>query len=232
MIRCLAIVEGPTERAYLQQLSAFLLQEMELDANGFDAKIQFYPKLTNKDGGGGWFSLVKPAIVKESPKGCESCIAVFVDSDIYIRNATSNERANAASYANKGSLVDFTFALHNFEDYLALHFDDELFAKWKKVVSESRHLTTPLLADDYDKIWQPLWAEYLAKHPEVPVGPYKKGMIPEGFVSRVSLANMIRHSNDQMIRGLTESCRKLTQSPLHVFMRETLISLYGETCWS
>lgn len=227
MIRYVAIVEGATERAYLQQLNAFLLQEMELDGNGFDAKIQFYPHLTNRTEGSGWFGLVKPALSREIGRGSGGNVAIIVDSDIYVRNANSQECSNSAAYAHKGDLPDFNFSLHNFEDFLALHFEDDLFEKWKGVFMARRHFDVPLQGREYASIWQSLWKKYLGWRPDLPSLPYKKGVIPRGFVTLESLANMIRHARDPLIRQVSESCRELTDLPLHVLMSTLLRKHYG-----
>ena len=53
------IVEGPSERAYMQRLISFLGSDMPLDEDEFSPRLIFYPRVTNNNIGGGSYSLVR-----------------------------------------------------------------------------------------------------------------------------------------------------------------------------
>lgn len=196
------IVEGPSERAYMQRLASFLESEMPLDEDGYSARLIFYPTVTNNKIGGGSYNLVHRTYKALCPQTPKIPLMVWVDLDIYIRNSNQRERASAAGYKNKGTIPDFHFSVMNFEDFLALHFDEGLFSRWKMVFDLQGHFRLPLHSEKYDSLWQPIWAEFLGSHPEVGIGEYKKGSIPEGFITIDALNNLRRNILDSKMAGL------------------------------
>jgi len=82
-------------------------------------------------------------------------IIIWVDFDIYTHSEANNYAAKPAS------VPDFLFSEMNFEDFLALHFEVELFNRWKAVVDARGHFSVPLHSEDYDECWQPIWADFI-----------------------------------------------------------------------
>ncbi len=72
----------------------------------------------------------------------------------------------------------------NFEDFIALHYDDERFEKWKAEFSKAGHFEHPLHWDDYK-------VHYLKIFPE-----YEKNRLPMDFLSVEVLRNLFRHMNE------------------------------------
>ncbi len=220
------IVEGPSERAYMQRLASFLESEMPLEEDGYSSRLIFYPTITNNRIGGGSYNLVHKAYKTLCPQNPKTPLMVWVDLDIYIRNSNQRERASAAGYKNKGTMPDFHFSVMNFEDFLALHFDEVLFVRWKMTFDLAGHFVVPLHSDKYDKLWQPIWTEFLIKHPEVGIGEYKKGSIPEGFITVGTLNNLRRNILDLKISKLFEQYSSPSTPVFPIWFADILHQIY------
>ena len=220
------IVEGPSERAYMQRLASFLESEMPLDEDGFSSRLVFYPTMTNNRIGGGSYNLVHKAYKTLCPQNPKTPLMVWVDLDIYIRNSNQRERASAVGYKNKGKMPDFHFSVMNFEDFLALHFDEGLFVCWKMTFDLAGHFVVPLHSDKYDKLWQPIWTKFLIKHPEVGIGEYKKGSIPEGFITSRALNNLRRNIFDLKISRLFKQYSSPSTPAFPIWFADILHQIY------
>lgn len=222
------IVEGPSERAYMQRLMSFLESDMPLDVDGYSSRLVFYPTVTNNRIGGGSYNLVYRTYREVSPRNLRTPLMIWVDRDIYVRNSNRSERASAAGYANKGTLPDFYFSVMNFEDFLALHFESELFNRWKESLNQNQHFAVPLHGDDYDALWRPVWKDFLDVHSEVGQGAYKKGSLPEGFVSLASLRNLCENVRDPMMAGIFAKHSSSSAPAFPVWLADTLRQIYPE----
>ena len=80
----------------------------------------------------------------------------------------------------KGS-PPFHFAVFNFEDFLALHLDDEGFSRWVEIMTEAGHFKKPLHWDDYKGSFEKV------------MPGYRKGSLPADFITLASLGNLSRH---------------------------------------
>ena len=222
------IVEGPSERAYMQRLMSFLTSDLPLDIDGYSSRLVFYPTITNHRIGGGAYNLVHKTYREISPRNPKIPLMIWVDRDIYVRNSNKNERASAAGYANKGTMPDFHFSVMNFEDFLALHFEPELFTIWKASVEAQGHFMVPLHGGRYDKLWQPIWSEFLRAHPEVGGGAYEKGSLPEGFVSIKTLTNLRKNISDPKMSNLFVQHSSISAPAFPVWLADVLGKLYPE----
>ena len=195
------ICEGPSEWVYVQRLKSFLTGKMPLMDDGFTPRLDFYPTITNNKIGGGSFGLVKRTYKKICPQNRHLPLRIWVDCDIYIRNSNKNECASATGYASKGTMPDFNFMVMNFEDFLAMHFQDALFETWKGIMDNEHHFAVPLHSKEYVPKFEPIWKEYLGAA-EGADTIYRKGSLPEDFVTIESLCNMIRHCDDTKLSTL------------------------------
>ena len=188
MERCSAYVivsEGSSERAYIQQLRSFLANKMPV-ADDFRPRLDLIPKVTNNGAGGGQFALVQQTYRKCRKADKRTPIMVWVDADIYVRNEGVVEERNAKSYAGKKNLPDFLFSVMNFEDFLALHFDDDIFEKWYEAFSP-QHFKVPMHGSQHMPIFVKIWQEHANRNS---CKPYSKGDLPSGFISLHSLKNL------------------------------------------
>ena len=187
--------EGSSERAYIQQLRSFLSTKMPL-GDDFRPRLDLIPKVTNNGDGGGQFSLVQQAYRKCRRADKHTQVMIWVDVDIYVRNEGAVEERNAKGYANKGELPDFLFSVMNFEDFLALHFDDDIFETWYQTFSQAGHFKVPFHGSQHMPIFVKVWEEHARRND---CKPYSKADLPTGFVSKHSLHNLIRHASDPRI---------------------------------
>ena len=220
----IVVSEGASERTYLQALRSFLANRMPL-GDDFQPRLNFIPKVTNGGDGGGSFPLVRKAYLACRKSDRRTPIAIWVDVDIYVRNATASERRNAQAYAKKGSIPDFFFSVMNFEDFLALHFDDDLFEQWYAVFKDAGHFDMPLNGIDYAPLFMPIWSAQVAR-----IGTsdmtYSKGDLPVDLVSHETLCNLMRHVSDPRMQAYF---RKYTEAQTFAeFLKSCLLEQYSE----
>lgn len=218
------ICEGPSEWTYLQRLSAFLVDKLPPMADGFTPRLFFFPTVTNDKIGGGSFNLVQRTYRKVCPQNKRLPLRIWVDCDIYIRNSNAGERANAEGYAQKKTMPDFNFMVMNFEDFVAMHFPDEIFEAWKDEMQNAGHFMAPLHSIDYEQPFKRIWQRYVQSPESSRGGAYKKGSLPEDFVSEESLKNMIRHCQDVILRALFAKHAPAGAFPM--FLADALRSAY------
>lgn len=106
---------------------------------------------------------------------------VWVDDDIYVRN---DHDCQVNYNAKPSGIPDFSFSVHNFEDFLALHHPDDKFEEWKREFACTTHFNHPLHSVDY-------MPHYLKVFPD-----YRKGELPDGFITAETLKNMIRRGRE------------------------------------
>ena len=215
------VSEGSSERAYIQQLRSFLANKMPV-ADDFRPRFDLIPKVTNNGAGGGRFALVQQTYRKCRKADKHTPIMIWVDVDIYVRNDGAAEQHNAKSYANRKELPDFLFSVMNFEDFLALHFDDDLFETWYEACSP-RHLKVPMHGSEHKPIFDRIWEVYAQRNA---CKPYSKGDLPSDFISLHSLKNLMRHVDDPRIVALFRA--NTPTDPFAEFLVSKIRSLYAE----
>lgn len=220
------ICEGPSEWTYLQRLAAFIVDQLPPMEDGFTPRLSFFPTVTNDKIGGGSFKLVQRTYRKVCPQNRKLPLGIWVDCDIYIRNSNASERANAAGYAQKKTMPDFNFMVMNFEDFVAMHFPDEVFEAWKIEMQNAGHFTVPLHSIDYEPLFEEIWQRYLQVEGCSGMGAYTKGSLPEDFVTEASLKNMMRHCQDLILSSLFAKHAPAGSFPL--FLVRELQKVYPE----
>ena len=219
------ICEGPSEWTYLQRLAAFIVDKLPPMEDGFTPRLLFFPTITNDKIGGGSFKLVQRTYRKSCPQNRKLPLRIWVDCDIYIRNSSASERANATGYAQKKTMPDFNFMVMNFEDFVAMHFPDEVFEAWKVGMQAAGHFEVPLQGIDYAPHFEKIWQVYMHSIGHKDADPYRKGTLPEDFITVDSLKNMIRHCEDELLLPLFKSYVPSGAFPL--FLTGLLKSFYS-----
>ncbi len=170
------ICEGPSERAYLQQLNRILREK--------ECHVSFNARLSN----GGDFSTVKKKFRQERKNNKKAPIFIWVDFDLYKRN----DKGNKDKYENRGrDIPEFLFSKMNFEDVLILHFEKRIIDKWIQICKEKRHFNKPLFSDDY----LPLFKRFYKN--EVGI-KYNKGDLPFDL-DEAKIMNIFKNSHDKNI---------------------------------
>lgn len=221
------ICEGMSEWTYVQRLKALLSGRLPLMEDGFTPRLDFYPHITNDKIGGGSFVLVKRTYRKLRPQNKRLPLRIWVDCDIYIRNDTEKERANATGYAARGNMPEFNFMVMNFEDFVAMHFNDDVFEVWKCKMKGVGHFSVPLHSAEYKPHFEEIWQRHMASSTAVYKTSYTKGSLPEDFVTVESLKNMIRHCNDEMLKSQFSAYAPAGAFPM--FLADRLKEAYPET---
>lgn len=210
----------------MQRLKSLLSGKLPLMEDGFTPRLDFYPKITNDKIGGGSFCLVQRTYKRMYPQNKHLPLKVWVDCDIYIRNEGANEIACAKGYAAKGKMPDFNFMVMNFEDFVAMHFDDAVFDAWKCEMENAGHFMRPLHGKDYAPRFEKIWQQYLLSIGSRSNKPYAKGSLPEDFVTIESLKNMIQHCNDEKLEMLF--AKHVPAGAFPQFLAEGLRGAYPE----
>lgn len=165
------LCEGDSENAYIQELNRFLRDKE-------DYNFTFVTKVI----GSGFYSIVLKKYNEVRRKNRNATIKIFLDKDIYVRN----ERACQTSLENSKIKGDFLFNVHNFEDFIMLHYDDETLNKWLDICKQHNHEKQPMIADDY--------------LPQIInlISGYQKGECPF-IIDQSYLDNLFAHNTDQNI---------------------------------
>lgn len=221
----IVVNEGASERTYLQSLRSFLANRMPL-GDDFCPRLDLIPRVTNGGAGGGAFPIVRKTFHACRQADRHMPVVIWVDADIYVRNATAGERRNAEAYAKKRGLPDFCFSVMNFEDFLALHFDDDIFDQWYNAISATGHFGKPLLGDVYAPVFASIWALQISRLGISGV-EYAKGELPVDFISVATLGNMMRHASDSRMQALFRA--NTSSQTFAEFLTDCLQEQYPET---
>lgn len=166
------ICEGKSEVAYFNELSKLLREENILQP------IRFVPKVV----GTGHYTNVYQKFKEEYKKNSKTSNIIFVDWDIYQRN----ERKNLENYNKKSIKVpDFFFNHKNFEDFLALHLEEDLLNKWIDICFLNNHFEQPMV----ESVYLPLFKKHIFPN-------YDKGDFPfESFT--INMLKQAIENNDK-----------------------------------
>jgi len=175
--RHIIIHEGLSERAYLQALQSFL-EKQPLD--GWKIPLRFIFPKNARVGNGKCANVLSTYrnVYKENKR--ESSIQILVDFDTYHRNDQNNQE----TYQNKPAKIpDFLFSFHNFEDFLALHFETARFESWKQAMQVQNHFQSPLHKGNHLSVFKTF------------LPSYDKGSLPVDFLTRHALQNLKKNKN-------------------------------------
>jgi len=167
----IVVCEGPSERAYIQELNRYFDEEEIL--------LQFVAKPSN----GGQFSLVKSKYREVRQNNKKSIIKIWVDKDRYFRNDASDMDHYKAKPLD---IPDFLFSYMNYEDFLTMHLSSEKLNNWLFFCNKRNHFTAPSHS-----------SEYLSEFVKF-IGNYSKGEIPFE-INKQTLENLKKHQEDSSI---------------------------------
>ena len=185
----LVVCEGASEANYLQNLNRLLatlpppegllacpvrFNLPKLDEASCDKKSEYAGRCV----GNGFYSSLLKAWKKTVKDNRGTDILIWCDCDLYSRN----DKDCYTNYIAKSKHIpDFHFSFQNFEDFIAMHFDDDAFHGWLDEMSKIRHWGNPLHSDDYLPLFQRHFPDYA------------KGSLPDDWLSLQKLNNMRRH---------------------------------------
>jgi hypothetical protein len=171
-VRYVLVCEGESEWAYLQRLSAYLVQQPVMD-DPFETPLRIIAPSRAVAKNGSFKSLARQ-FREMRQENKRSDIKVWADFDLYHRN----DNHCAEAYRGKpNGIPDFYFSFHNFEDFYALHLGAPQHQAWR-AFGQQGHFAQPLHSVDYFPAFTQI------------VAGYQKGVIPVDFISWESLANL------------------------------------------
>ena len=175
------ICEGSSEVNYIVRLKAYL--------DELDVAWTMDTLLVPINAGSGNFHVIEQRIRAERNRQRRGSFMTWVDYDIYQRN---DNRCRDAYLRRRRDVKAFYFSFHNFEDFLALHFDDARYALYCAGVAREGHADNPLHSVEHSAVFNPIYLDFTGE-------AYRKGMLSEGFVEKEGLANLVRHMLNRAI---------------------------------
>lgn len=173
--RYIVVCEGKSEWTYVQSLNR-LFRELPTEAGDGAIPLVLVPKPPPEGVGNGHHAQLVRALKKAQKDNQRTETVVWADADLYVRQGPDGEQF----LADEKFAPFFLFSAFNFEDFLALHGDDETFGRWKETFSSTGHFSTPLHSKEYLPLFQRI------------VPGYAKGNLDED-VTISHLVNLHRH---------------------------------------
>lgn len=221
------ICEGKSEITYLALLNRFIRDHLVDTDSGFPPLLFSGKPRDHGVGPGkppvhgvgtGNYKQVEKAYRDEWKANRRANFRIWVDADLYLR-----EKADAPAAFAQRKLIGkglFSFSALVFEDFLAMHFDDALYADWKQTFAASGHFQTPLFKDEHEPLFLPFWQRAVGD----PATHYDEGDLPDHWITKTSLANLFRHCDDP---SLVSPVRTLTHVPTFgEFLRDELTTAF------
>lgn len=169
------LCEGDSEYAYIQELNRYLREN--------EYSFKFFPKPV----GTGFYTEVKKKYKEVRKDNPRTTIRIFLDDDIYVRNENRHEQDNSTMLAESGFKDEFMFNVHNFEDFLMLHCDDETLNQWLIKCAENDHENIPMHSAQYIQLVKEIFPNY------------EKGELPFSPIDQEKLDNLFRHNENNSI---------------------------------
>ncbi len=164
MMRIHILCEGPSERAYIQQINRLLHEH--------DIPVIFLATVTQ---GGNYPHVIREYSKLIHRKPTPKNVWIWLDYDLYLRD----DKFCWETYCNRSKTIpSFYFSIQNFEDYLSLHLPRKKRDQWIAIMRKYNHWRWPT----HGKVYTPLFRKH--------VGRYDKGTIRTGFITERSLTNL------------------------------------------
>jgi len=172
--KIIIVCEGKNDASYLNALQRFVENDIPLPPGQLDPFLRFVPFPELEGTCTGQYDKIVAAYNSATEIFAPTPVEIWVDADIYIRNEAFNSdpsKFNGTEYVNRLSDIPvFFFSYHNFEDFLALHYDGETFQEWKRCVlmapnesSSLPHHDSPLPRSEYAPLFQKVFPRYSKK---------------------------------------------------------------------
>lgn len=170
------ICEGKSEVTDLALLSRFIRDHL-MGADSGIPPLSFSGKPPVYGVGTGNYKQVDKVYRAERKSNRRGNFKIWVDADLYLRE----KAAAPGTFAQRSLIRDgcFEFSALVFEDFLAMHFDDALYADWKRAFAASGHFKDPLVKDEYEPLFLDFWRRAVGD----PAAHYDEGDLPDGWIS-------------------------------------------------
>ena len=173
--RYIVVCEGKSEWTYVQSLNR-LFRELPTEAGDGVVPLVLVPKPPPDGVGNGHHAQLVRALKKARKDNQRTETVVWADADLYVCPGRDQDQF----LVDETFSTSFRFSAFNFEDFLALHGDNETFVQWKETFSPTGHFSTPLHSKEHLPLFQRI------------VPGYAKGTLDED-VTTAHLVNLRRH---------------------------------------
>lgn len=180
--------EGESEYAYIQELNRFLRE----NEYGF----AFVPKVI----GTGVYSEVLAKYKEEHKDNPRTLLRIMLDDDIYVRNDNDRERENSVKLSGSPIRELFLFNVHNFEDFMVMHCDDEVLNRWLTTCVAENHQKVPMHSVKYMPLIQCFFPGY--EKGSCPLSPIRKDMLDNLFNHNDAAAIFLKSGFATFLKGL------------------------------
>ena len=199
--RIIFVCEGKTDCAYLHAVQRFIENDISIAVYG-EPKLRFIPDPDPLGAGTGKYDTIVERYNKAVQEFAPDPVNIWVDADIYIRNeelGLNSGKFNFTEYQNRPSNIPvFHFSYHNFEDFLALHYEESVFNVWKQTVlyavshnTSRSHSEYPLIRSEHAPLFQKVFPRY-SKRKSIPFD-----------ITIDRLVNLRRNVNDLDVQSMT-----------------------------
>jgi hypothetical protein len=179
--------EGETEYNYIESLNRFLTNQ-----NCYD--VVLIPKIIKVSSPIHFLSVAREEIKKLT--GIFNHLYFWIDYDIFkrenrklleIQTCLSKIKIPRKLKLENGAPVAL-FNIMNGEDFLILHYEDNILRQWEKTCIKRDHFNNPMVND----IYLPLFKKLILG--------YEKGIIPDNFITLDVIEKAISNSSDSSIK--------------------------------
>lgn len=123
---------------------------------------------------------------EEFSKGIKGQFLIWLDEDMFKRgqlkeNILKNKLKKFISIHRK---VEIIYSTQNFEDFLSMHLEQELFEKWEEICLKQNHFNNPMISTVYEPLMKTI------------IKDYSKGKLPSEIYIDDSIIERLKNRQD------------------------------------
>lgn len=146
------LCEGNSETGYITKLNKFL------DDNDYNFTFcsenlkGCFPSKT--DTGDGAYNRITNKFKNLLSKSKNGLFVIWLDNDVFKRGQLKKDilEKQLGKFASIHKKVKIIYSYENFEDFLSMHLEQELFERWEKICLEKNHFETPMVSTVYEPL--------------------------------------------------------------------------------
>lgn len=166
MQRIFILCEGRSEENYIKLLNLTLQKEYAIldltlipySFNGGLTYSDFTTRIKNK---------IKE--IKRDGVTPRDKLYLWIDKDVFLRKYPNKQEIFKAEISNNKLSIILVYNYMNFEDFLILHYSEQIILNLQKKLEKKKHFLKPLIAKDYEPIYETIIQDYI------------KGRLPNSF---------------------------------------------------
>jgi hypothetical protein len=181
------ICEGKSEVSYIERLNRFF------DNNDINCSFKTYnlrgvvpvKDKSEKSSYTKILNIYRNEVLFSKEKG--ELVILWLDDDMFIEKTLNKDRLRSQFSKECGNnQIIFCYNYENFEDFLVMHLEEDVFLSYYRECDAKQHFKKPLRANEYSIIME----QYAFKN-------YNKGKLPDNFIiDENSLKNASERNNN------------------------------------